>query len=348
MTLPVVLQVAAVNNAAAYDGARTVTFPGAVAAGSVVVLLGYVGNSLAPSLADVTSSVSMTGGVFQRRLDAPIRYDAVRGLTVWTAENVSAGATTISVTPGYAGLNNYCALTAIELGSVRTSASFEAAVGVDSEHGGFSVTAGPAPASGSISQADTMAIVLSMVNQSVNNANAGWLTPSGWTDRVRTVDSTQGLRAIYVATQSQTSTSAVSVTVGTTDADSFGRAAALLLIRGSIAAPAPAPPPPGPAPAPAPAATRSFKFPAFSPDYVGLTGVTLQIHAAPTTEPLLGTFIQGATGQSFVADAGKSAIIVAHNGVVAVTTGQSVRAVGQNTGNTAGFRGVILGTVIEP
>lgn len=81
----------------------------------------------------------------------------------------------------------------------------------------------------------------------------------------------------------------------------------------------------------------------------GEAGIVMQIHTVPngTTELLLGGLIQSVSAETFEAAGDYSKVVVPHNGVVAVTLGQSVRAVGQNAGNTAGFRGVIVGTVIE-
>jgi hypothetical protein len=73
----------------------------------------------------------------------------------------------------------------------------------------------------------------------------------------------------------------------------------------------------------------------------------IQIHFAPTTEPLMGPFIQGVTGETFEPAGDYSKVVIPHNGVVPVTLGQVVKAVGQNANGTAGFRGVITGVVVE-
>ena len=207
-----------------------------------------------------------------------------------------------------------------------------------------------------------MAILLSMVNQSTNNANPGWALPSGWTERAKTLSGASGNRPIYVATKTQTSTSAVSATISTTEADLYGRVGAILLIRGDTGssappppAPTPSPPPPGPGPAPTPpppgpapaAASQAFEFLSADPEIVGEGGVIVQIHAEPTTEELLGTYIMSTDGQEWEADGDSAKLVVEHDGVVAVTTGQTVVAVAQNAGNTSGVRGVMEGTVID-
>lgn len=337
MTVPAVIQVSPVSEAATYSTARTVTFGSSTTPGSCLVLVGWTGNSGAASLAAATASVSMTDVVWQRRLDQPIRYENNRGLTIWVAENVAGGQTTISVTPALANSLNYGGFVALELSAAP--AAFEAAVGANAENGANAVTVGPAPASGSISQADTMAVLVSFINRANNGSDPGWITPSGWTERAKTLSSNDGIRPLWVGTKTQTTTGAVAATISSSEADLSGRAAALLLIRGSVSGP---PPPPPPAPG-----SFKFRFTGADAAYAaqGIDDVTIQIHAAPTTEALLGTFIQSATNQEFVADGVKSAIIVMHNGTVPVTLGQSVRAVAQNTGNTAGFRGVITGTV---
>jgi len=338
MTVPAVIQVSPISQAAAYSTARTVTFSAPVTAASTLILIGHIDNSAAASLAAVTASVSMTGAIWQRRLDQRLRHEATKGLTVWTASNVSAGATVITITPSLANALNYCGFVALEVSAAASS--FEAAVGANTEFGVSTVSVGPAPASGSISQADTMAILASFINIANNPADPGWQAPSGYTERLKTLSSASGLRPLYVGTKTQTSNAAVTSSVTSTESDVYGRAGVLVLIKGDVGgAPPPSPPPP--------AASQGLKFTNVDASVVGTTGVSIQIHKAPTTEPLLGTFIQGATSQTFVLDGSKGSITVVHDGVVPVTTGQSIRAVAQNAGNTAGFRGVIPGTVVD-
>ena len=188
MAVPTVVQVSAVTDGVAYSTARSVTFGSDITAGNGLILLGFIANEAASSLAAVTSGVTQTGAAFVRRLDASLRYETTRGITVWTAENVDGGTgiKTITVTPSLANDLNYCALVAVEV-TGRTSGLFESVVSATAEHGVTSVSVGPAPASGSISQADTMAILLSMVNQSTNKSNPGWALPSGWTERDNTI-----------------------------------------------------------------------------------------------------------------------------------------------------------------
>jgi hypothetical protein len=347
MAVPTVVQTAPITQGVAYSTARTVVFGSAVTAGSTIILCGQVYNEGAASLAAATASVAMTGAIFIRLADVPLRYTPKRGMTFWMAEDVDAGATTITVTPAIADALNYCTLTAIEIAGARTESALEVLIPSDTANGVFWHDLGPAPASGSISQADTISVAVTWANDANNRTDIGWQTPTGWTERAKSIVSSGAQRALWLGTKSQTSTDAVSVRVQSTEADLGGRSGVLAILRSPTGSPAPPPPSPGPAPAPSVVA-QAFEFQNIDPALAGVVGdVTIQIHAEPTTEPLLGTFIQGATLQEFVADGATSKVVVEHDGVVAVTTGQTVVAVGQNAGNTAGFRGVIEGTVIE-
>jgi hypothetical protein len=191
MTVPAVIQVTPIVQTAAYSTARTLVFPAPVTAGSCIVVLGWAANAGAATMAAVTASVAMTDEVFSRRIDKSLRYEANRGITMWTAQNCQGGETDIVITPAIADAANYGGFVALELSAA--AAAFEAAVSADAENTTFNVAVGPCPATGSISQGDTMAIVLSMVNLSSNAADAGWITPSGWTERAKTISSASGL-----------------------------------------------------------------------------------------------------------------------------------------------------------
>ena len=365
MTVPAILQVAPPVSLAAHSANQTVTFPGAVTAGSTIVLIARCFNSASSSLAGVTSNVTMTGGTFIRRGDVNLTFGLEDGITVWTAENVSAGATTVTWVPVFANSLNYTVVTALEIDG-RDVGSFEVMVtAANGSNGLFGIPIGPAPSSGSISQVDTLAIAASYANDANNRNDLGWILPSGWTERAKTITSLNGLRPLYVISKTQTTTSAVSVTMNSVEADIAGRVGVMIIIRGDIVdptppppSPTPTPPPPSPTPEPPPAPTPpgpapppatglAFQFINVDPTLAGVVSdLTIQIHKQPTTEPLLGTFIQGATNQAFVASGGYSKVVVTHDGVVTVTLGQTVVAVGRNAGGTAGFRGTITGTVI--
>lgn len=363
MSVPVFVQATPAVSAAIYSTARTLTFAAPVTAGSTILVMGHVRNINAASLAGVTASVSMTGAVFIRRADAAVRYDTKTGVTLWQADEVTGGATAITVTPTLADAQNYCDLVAIEISGCHPDVVFEAVATANAEYGAFNLPIGPAPTSGSISQADTMAVVITFTNDANQRTNIGWQTPSGWTERAKTISNASGQRAIWVGTKTQTATTAVSVTVASTEADIAGRSGALLLLRGITGdpsppppAPAPSPPPPAPGPAPSPPppgpapapAAQGFEFLNVDALLAGVvTDLTIQIHATPTTEELLGTYIQSSVNQSFLLDGDYSKVLVEHDGVVPVTTGQPVVAVGQNATNTAGFRGVISGIVVD-
>jgi hypothetical protein len=364
MAVPAVVQVSPIVSGVIYSTARTVTFASPVTAGSTIVLCGFVANEAAASVAAVTASVAMTGEVFIRRGDAEIRYPGTdsRGITLWQADDADGGETAITVTPSLANALNFCSLVAIEISGCHAETPYETLVSADTENGVFSIALGPAPASGSLSQADTMALALIFINQSNNASDPGWQTPSGWTAQASSLLSSGAQRPIWLGTKTQTTTTAVSVTASTTEADLYGRVGFLLVLRGTTGSPAPppptptpTPPPPGPGPAPSPPppgpspapVSQGFEFINADPDIAGEGGVVIQIHAEPTTQQLLGTFIQSEDGQEWVANGSTSKLVVEHDGVVTVTTGQTVVAVAQNASNTAGIRGVMEGLVVD-
>lgn len=364
MALPTVRQITAVDSAAAYSSPRNLIFLDPVLAGSTIVLMGRVYNASATSLAGTTNGVTMTGGTFERLAEISQRY-GIGGMTTWAAPNVAGGATTVTYTPAYANGQNYSSLIAVEV-VCRTDSPVEAVATRASEHGVFNISVGPAPAVGAVSQADTLALVCTVADGSTNPPDINWSSVSGWVPEAETIDSQNGLRPLYLLSRAQSTTEAYSVTIGSQYADVSGRVAALLVLRGTTVdptppppAPTPSPPPPGPEPAPPPAPGPE-PAPAPAPSGLGfeflnldpllanvVTGVIGQVHAAPTTEPLLGAFIQGFTAETFEVAGAYSKVVVPHDGVVPVTLGQTVKAIGQNAGGTAGFRGVISGTVVQ-
>lgn len=350
--IPVLRQVTPVVAFAAYTTARTLVFPSAILLGSTIVVCGAVAHPTATSMASVIASVTMTGCSFQRRAEVTLPWSDDFGCTVWSASRVTtAGATSITVTPGF-GTDNYCGLIAFELTGVSTTLeTFEGHAGAQAE-GVNSLSIGPMPSTGSLSQADTMAIALSMVNMGgIATANQGWTLPAGWTLLGSQENPTGAILPFQVIYKTATSQNAVSVTVNSTVADLNGRASVLFMIRGDVAAtPAPPPPPPGPAPSPPPPApAQAVKVSGVQSEVAGLAAIYVQVFTIPGAQAILGDYLFSDEAAAFevALEAGDAVMYIPVPGGVVVDTGANVVVVGQTADGTGGFRGGVAGLVVD-
>jgi len=238
-----------------------------------------------------------------------------------------------------------------------TATAFEGYVGADAEHGVFSLDVGPLPASGSLSQVDTLAVYASFVNMGgVATTSQGWTVPAGWTEIVSQNDPTGAKKPFTAGYKTQTAQTAITVTTNSAQADLYGRVSILFVLRGVTGAPAPTPPPPppppGPSPSPAPA-PQAVKVDGVQPEVAGLTAINVEVYTTPTTRPILGTFLFSTTTAAF------SASLESGNAVMYVTipnplpaggslvTGTSVVVIGQKVDGTGGFRGGVTGVVVN-
>lgn len=345
MPVPALIQVSPVDQSVAYSTARTLTFGAGVTAGSTVVVCGLVRNPGAVTIAGVTASVTMSGAVFQRRAERGNRFEANLGTILWVAENVSSGATAITVTPSILDVNNVCSLVALEFSAAAVS--YEGAVSADSPNGVTSLAIGPMPASGVISQADTLALLVTAMDQGGSEtASVGWQTPVGWTAAATMNDPSGAKRPTFVAFRTQAGQSAISVTTASTASAIYGRSGILAILRGAAAAPPPGPPPPPPPP-PAPVGTQSIRVEDVNADSATVTDVDVDVFPNPSSGLLGATRLFFDDALNFQLEGGKAVLYIPVPAGISLTTGSTVKVVGQRGDGSAGFRGVADGTVVD-
>lgn len=354
MSVPVYRQATTANNSVAYSTARTLTFPGAVLASSTIVVCGVVGfEGNTGTFASVTASVTMTGATFSRQAEQTMPLGPDLGVMVWTAANVTAGATVVTVTPGNLTTGNYCGLIAFEVTGLATT-PWEGYTG-NSSYAVTTLALGPTPATGSITQADTMSVFVTAVNVGgIETLDQGWALPTGWTTVTAQGTPTGAQKPFQVAYKTQTAQTAVSVNTSSTRADLYGRAGILFLLRGNVGTtPAPPPPPPGPAPAPPPPApAQAVKVSGTQAEVKALTGVKVQVYKLPTTETITGTYLfsDAAAAFSGTLESGDAVMYIAVPSPMpsgqTVTTGDNVIVVGQTADGVGGFRGGVAAVVV--
>ena len=352
MAVPVLRQATPTDNSVAYSTARTLTFPSPVLLNSTIVVCGVIGFPGATTFSTITSSVTMTGATFARRGEVTFPGGPDRGTMVWSASVTTAGATAVTVTPGNAVADNYCGLIALELTGVSTAVTaWEGYVGA-AAGGVNSLAIGPMPASGSLSQADTMAIVVTGLNMGGGVAtDQGWTVPAGWTTITSQGSPSGAKMPFYAALKTAASQNAVSVTTNATQADLYGRSGILFVIRGDVgSSPAPTPPPPGPAPPPPPpAAAQAVKIVGVQNEVAGLTGVLVQVFDPPGDEAIVGTYRFSDEDVAFevALENGDAVMFIPIPGGVTIATGEPVVVIGQKADGTGGFRGAVDGEVVE-
>ena len=330
MTTPAVVQTSTPQVVQGFSGAQTHNMPGAMTAGNnllVFVLIKNPNISVEPSL---VSGITVNAEAMTRYGDYAFQYESNKVLSVWYKDGITGTPSSVSITPGVADSSNEMTVCAVEVDS-NDSGTF-APVNVvhnTSENAAADLVLGP---TGTFVFEDNLLFAV-VSNNNGSTADIGWITPSGWTASATQPDGTSGKYTLAVYTKQNTgSTTAVSVTTDSTTDDVYGRNGVIFAIRGSSAG-----------------LTKKVKIFATA-SAASVANVIVDVFPAADTG-LCGSSARYFTKASNTFEAslesGKAVLKVADSSINGLAVDDPVVVVGQTADGTKGWRGVVVGTIIE-